>query len=169
MWTRDGVELREEVEGGEILPNHDGTFQISAELKLESVQPEDWTRYQCVFQLSGLKDDVVTTLRKDKILTNLGWTPRDPEGGNYNRLNVCLVQNSVFFFHLLHVSPLIFMVLPIIVFSSSDQQSNTTTIIIVAVCVLALVLLVSGFLAYRCMKGECFPSSCRSCLHSVSQ
>lgn len=81
MWTKDGEELHEEVERGQILPNHDGTFQTSAELNLGSVQPEDWTRYQCVFQLSGLKDDVVTTLDRNKILP-VPPGP-DPEGGNH--------------------------------------------------------------------------------------
>ncbi|XP_075888535.1 major histocompatibility complex class I-related protein 1-like isoform X2 [Nelusetta ayraudi] len=69
MWTKDGVELHEEVQHGEILPNQDGTFQLSAELNLESAQPEEWRRYQCVFQLAGGKN-MASTLDKTKILTN---------------------------------------------------------------------------------------------------
>ncbi|XP_075907674.1 major histocompatibility complex class I-related protein 1-like [Nelusetta ayraudi] len=69
-WTKDGVELHEGVERGEILPNQDGSFQMSAELKLESDQAGDWRGYQCVFQLAGEKKDMATTLHKDKILTN---------------------------------------------------------------------------------------------------
>ncbi|XP_075907673.1 class I histocompatibility antigen, F10 alpha chain-like isoform X2 [Nelusetta ayraudi] len=69
-WTKDGVELHEGVERGEILPNQDGSFQMSAELKLESDQAGDWRGYQCVFQLAGEKKDMVTKLHKDKILTN---------------------------------------------------------------------------------------------------
>ncbi|XP_075907670.1 DLA class I histocompatibility antigen, A9/A9 alpha chain-like isoform X1 [Nelusetta ayraudi] len=69
-WTKDGVELHEGVERGEILPNQDGSFQMSAELKLESDQAGDWGRYQCVFQLAGEKKDMATTLHKDKLLTN---------------------------------------------------------------------------------------------------
>nr|AIL25829.1 MHC class I antigen [Scatophagus argus] len=68
-WRKDGEELHEDVELGEILPNHDGTFQMSAELKLSSVTPEDWSRYTCVFQLSGVKD-IVTKLDKADIRTN---------------------------------------------------------------------------------------------------
>ena len=45
---------------GEILPNHDGTFQMSVDLNLSSVTPEDWTRYDCVFQLSGVKEEIIT-------------------------------------------------------------------------------------------------------------
>nr|XP_046273786.1 class I histocompatibility antigen, F10 alpha chain-like [Scatophagus argus] len=69
-WRKDGVELHEDVELGEILPNHDGTFQMSAELKLSSVTPEDWSRYTCVFQLSGVEEDIVTKLDKADIRTN---------------------------------------------------------------------------------------------------
>nr|XP_046273780.1 major histocompatibility complex class I-related gene protein-like isoform X2 [Scatophagus argus] len=69
-WRKDGEELHEDVELGEILPNHDGTFQMSAELKLSSVTPEDWSRYTCVFQLSGVKEKIVTKLDKADIRTN---------------------------------------------------------------------------------------------------
>nr|XP_046264766.1 major histocompatibility complex class I-related gene protein-like isoform X2 [Scatophagus argus] len=72
-WRKDGEELHEGVELGEILPNHDGTFQMSAELNLSSVTPEDWSRYTCVFQLSGVKEDIVTKLDKAHIRTN--WVP----------------------------------------------------------------------------------------------
>ncbi|XP_074469564.1 class I histocompatibility antigen, F10 alpha chain-like isoform X2 [Sebastes fasciatus] len=68
FWRKDGVELHEDVDLGEILPNHDGTFQMSADLKLSSA--EDWTRYDCVFQLSGVKGDLVTRLDKAVIRTN---------------------------------------------------------------------------------------------------
>ncbi|XP_074469539.1 major histocompatibility complex class I-related gene protein-like isoform X1 [Sebastes fasciatus] len=66
FWRKDGEELHEDVDLGEILPNHDGTFQMSADLKLSSA--EDRTRYDCVFQLSGVKDDLVTRL--DKVRSN---------------------------------------------------------------------------------------------------
>nr|XP_020483357.2 major histocompatibility complex class I-related gene protein-like [Labrus bergylta] len=39
----------EDVDNGEILPNHDGSFQISADLQLPF---DDWGKYDCVFQLS---------------------------------------------------------------------------------------------------------------------
>ncbi|XP_030268620.1 major histocompatibility complex class I-related gene protein-like [Sparus aurata] len=70
VWRKDGEELHEEVDHGEILPNHDGTFQMSVDLNLSSVTPEDWTRYDCVFQLSGVNEDIITKLEKDRIRTN---------------------------------------------------------------------------------------------------
>ncbi|XP_030268682.1 major histocompatibility complex class I-related gene protein-like [Sparus aurata] len=72
FWRKDGEELHEEVDHGEILPNHDGTFQMSADLNLSSVTPEDWTKYDCVFQLFGVKEDIITKLEKDRIRTNEG-------------------------------------------------------------------------------------------------
>ncbi|MEQ2176684.1 hypothetical protein GOODEAATRI_030538, partial [Goodea atripinnis] len=64
FWRREEKELNEDVEYGEILPNSDGTFQISANLNNSSVLPEDWNRYDCVFQLSGEKNDIITKLDK---------------------------------------------------------------------------------------------------------
>ncbi|XP_073319748.1 major histocompatibility complex class I-related gene protein-like [Pagrus major] len=72
FWRKDEEELHEEVDHGEILPNHDGTFQMSVDLNLSSVTPEDWTRYDCVFQFSGVKEDIITKLEKDRIRTNWG-------------------------------------------------------------------------------------------------
>nr|XP_046264761.1 major histocompatibility complex class I-related gene protein-like [Scatophagus argus] len=73
-WRKDGEELHEDVELGEILPNNDGTFQMSADLKLSSVAPEDWSRYTCVFQLSGVNEDIITKLDKADVRTN--WEER---------------------------------------------------------------------------------------------
>ncbi|XP_076609860.1 major histocompatibility complex class I-related protein 1-like isoform X2 [Chaetodon auriga] len=70
IWRKDGEEIHEDVELGEILPNHDGTFQTSADLNVSSVPPEDWRRYECVFHLSGVEDDFVTRLDKADIRTN---------------------------------------------------------------------------------------------------
>ncbi|XP_031150534.2 major histocompatibility complex class I-related gene protein-like [Sander lucioperca] len=70
FWRKDGEELHEDVDLGEILPNHDGSFQMSADLDLSSVPAEDWRRYDCVFQLSGVEDDIVTKQDKAKIRTN---------------------------------------------------------------------------------------------------
>ncbi|CAK6971633.1 H-2 class I histocompatibility antigen%2C Q9 alpha chain-like [Scomber scombrus] len=69
FWRKDGDQLHENVEPGEILPNPDGSFQMSVELYLSSVTPEDWRRYECVFQLSGVKD-IVIKLDKAVIRTN---------------------------------------------------------------------------------------------------
>ncbi|XP_067468501.1 major histocompatibility complex class I-related gene protein-like [Thunnus thynnus] len=74
FWRKDGEELHEDVEHGEILPNHDGSFQMSVDLNLSSVTPEDWRRYECVFHLSGAKNDIVTKLDKKVIRTNWGKT-----------------------------------------------------------------------------------------------
>uniref|UniRef100_A0A4W6FK60 Ig-like domain-containing protein n=1 Tax=Lates calcarifer TaxID=8187 RepID=A0A4W6FK60_LATCA len=72
FWRKDGEELDEDVDQGEILPNHDGTFQMRADLNISSVSPEDWRRYDCVFQLSGVKEDIITKLDQAEIRTNRG-------------------------------------------------------------------------------------------------
>ncbi|KAM3869226.1 major histocompatibility complex class I-related gene protein-like [Diretmus argenteus] len=70
FWRRDGEELHEDVNHGDLLHNHDGTFQMSVHLNLTSVKPEDWRRYDCVFQFSGVRDDIVTKLHRAVIKTN---------------------------------------------------------------------------------------------------
>ncbi|XP_044190683.1 major histocompatibility complex class I-related gene protein-like [Thunnus albacares] len=70
FWRKDGQELHEDLDHGEILPNHDGSFHMGVDLNLSSVTPEDWRRYECVFHLSGVKDDIVTKLDKAVIRTN---------------------------------------------------------------------------------------------------
>ncbi|XP_018537607.1 major histocompatibility complex class I-related gene protein isoform X14 [Lates calcarifer] len=70
FWRKDGEELDEDVDRGEILPNHDGTFQMRADLNISSVSPEDWRRYDCVFQFSGVKEDIITKLDQAEIRTN---------------------------------------------------------------------------------------------------
>nr|XP_033492942.1 major histocompatibility complex class I-related gene protein-like isoform X1 [Epinephelus lanceolatus] len=77
FWRKDGEEIHEVVELGEILPNHDGSFQMSVDLNLSSVPPEDWRRYDCVFHFSGVKDHIVTKLDKAVIRTNME-EPSDP-------------------------------------------------------------------------------------------
>ncbi|XP_035537192.1 class I histocompatibility antigen, F10 alpha chain-like [Morone saxatilis] len=72
FWSRDGEELHEHVDHGELLHNHDETFQISVDLDLSVVEPDDWWRYKCVFQLSGVEDDIVTKLDPAVIKTNWG-------------------------------------------------------------------------------------------------
>ncbi|XP_071392559.1 major histocompatibility complex class I-related gene protein-like isoform X2 [Centroberyx affinis] len=70
FWRRDGEELQDHMDKGEILPNQDGTFQMSVQLSVSSVKPEDWGKYECVFQLSGVKKDIVTKLDPAVIKTN---------------------------------------------------------------------------------------------------
>ncbi|XP_030596140.1 H-2 class I histocompatibility antigen, Q9 alpha chain-like [Archocentrus centrarchus] len=72
FWRKDGEELHEGVHKGEILPNNDGTFQMSVDLDLSAVGPEDWDRYSCVFQLSGVNQDISTKLEKTGIRSNEG-------------------------------------------------------------------------------------------------
>ncbi|XP_047460641.1 major histocompatibility complex class I-related gene protein-like [Mugil cephalus] len=70
FWRKDGEEIHEGVERGEILPNHDGSFQMNVDLDISSVSPEDWRRYDCVFHLSGVEDDIITELDETQIRTN---------------------------------------------------------------------------------------------------
>ncbi|XP_067334655.1 major histocompatibility complex class I-related gene protein-like isoform X2 [Channa argus] len=67
---KDGQELYEDVDHGEILPNHDGTFQMTVDLNISSIKPEDWRRYDCVFQLFVVKKNIITKLDKAVIRTN---------------------------------------------------------------------------------------------------
>ncbi|KAM9823990.1 class I histocompatibility antigen, F10 alpha chain-like [Neosynchiropus ocellatus] len=83
FWTKDGKELHEDVDVGEVLPNPDGTFQMAAMLRL-SDPSVDWGRYSCVFQLAGVKEDLVTNLTREAILTN-----REPD------LNVGVIVGAV--------------------------------------------------------------------------
>uniref|UniRef100_A0A3Q2DHN6 Ig-like domain-containing protein n=1 Tax=Cyprinodon variegatus TaxID=28743 RepID=A0A3Q2DHN6_CYPVA len=64
FWRKDGAETNDGVEKGEILPNHDGTFQMSVDLNLSS--SEDWTKYECVFQLSGVDKYIIYRLEKPR-------------------------------------------------------------------------------------------------------
>uniref|UniRef100_A0A672FT71 Ig-like domain-containing protein n=1 Tax=Salarias fasciatus TaxID=181472 RepID=A0A672FT71_SALFA len=48
FWKKDEEELHEDVVKGEILPNHDGSFQMSVDLDLSGLKDEDWGRYSCV-------------------------------------------------------------------------------------------------------------------------
>ncbi|XP_054647300.1 H-2 class I histocompatibility antigen, Q9 alpha chain-like [Dunckerocampus dactyliophorus] len=69
FWRKDGEQLHEDVEHGELLPNHDGTFQMSSDLKVE-VTADVEGKYECVFQLAGVEEDVVTKLERRRILSN---------------------------------------------------------------------------------------------------
>ncbi|XP_047460610.1 major histocompatibility complex class I-related gene protein-like [Mugil cephalus] len=73
FWRKDGEEIHEGVERGEILPNHDGSFQMNVDLNISSVSPEDWRRYDCVFHLSGV-EDIITILDETQIRASVGKT-----------------------------------------------------------------------------------------------
>ncbi|CAL8238644.1 unnamed protein product, partial [Lota lota] len=79
FWRRDGQELQEHVDHGEVLPNHNGTFQVSVDLDLTSVPQEDWGRYECVVQLKGI-EDISTPLDPALIRTNWGKTGLGGDG-----------------------------------------------------------------------------------------
>ncbi|XP_071230620.1 class I histocompatibility antigen, F10 alpha chain-like isoform X1 [Salvelinus alpinus] len=68
-WKKDGQEQHEDVENGETLPNNDGTFQKSIHL---AVTPEEWknNKYQCVVQVTGIKEDFIKVLTESEIQTN---------------------------------------------------------------------------------------------------
>ncbi|XP_029700470.1 H-2 class I histocompatibility antigen, Q9 alpha chain-like isoform X2 [Takifugu rubripes] len=70
-WRKGEEELHEDVDHGEMLLNPDGTFQMSVDLNVSSVPPEDWSSYKCLFQLSG-GEEITTTLDKNQIRTNWG-------------------------------------------------------------------------------------------------
>ncbi|KAK1880978.1 Major histocompatibility complex class I-related protein [Dissostichus eleginoides] len=72
FWSKDGEELHENVDHGEILPNHDGSFQMSVDLNVSSFPAEHWDKYRCVFQLSGVREDQVIRLDSAVIRTNRG-------------------------------------------------------------------------------------------------
>ncbi|XP_045550627.1 H-2 class I histocompatibility antigen, Q9 alpha chain isoform X1 [Salmo salar] len=71
FWQKDGQEQHEDVEHGEILHNDDGTFQKSTHLR---VTPEEWknNKYQCVVQVTGIKEDFIKVLTESEIQTNWG-------------------------------------------------------------------------------------------------
>ncbi|XP_029975920.1 major histocompatibility complex class I-related gene protein-like [Salarias fasciatus] len=69
FWKKDEEELHEDVVKGEILPNHDGSFQMSVDLDLSGLKDEDWGRYSCVFHLA-VGQEVSKRLDKRDIRTN---------------------------------------------------------------------------------------------------
>ncbi|KAK1880394.1 Major histocompatibility complex class I-related protein [Dissostichus eleginoides] len=75
FWSKDGEELHDNVDHGEILPNHDGSFQMSVDLDVSSFPAEHWDKYRCVFQLSGVREDHVIRLDSAVIRTNRGNPP----------------------------------------------------------------------------------------------
>ncbi|MEQ2307349.1 hypothetical protein AMECASPLE_017359 [Ameca splendens] len=72
FWRKDGEEIHEGMDKGEILPNNDETFQMSVDVDLSSETSENWMKYECVFQLSGVNEDIIVKLEKTKIKTNSG-------------------------------------------------------------------------------------------------
>ncbi|KAM9415310.1 BOLA class I histocompatibility antigen, alpha chain BL3-7-like isoform 5-T5 [Salvelinus alpinus] len=71
VWQKNGQDHHEDVEHGETLHNDDGTFQKSTHL---TVTPEEWknNKYQCVVQVTGIKEDFIKVLIESEIQTNRG-------------------------------------------------------------------------------------------------
>ncbi|XP_061597407.1 major histocompatibility complex class I-related gene protein-like isoform X2 [Cololabis saira] len=70
FWRKDGEEIHEGVEHGNILPNPDESFQMSVDLNVSSIPSEDWMRYDCVFEMSGVQNVIIMNLDKDVIESN---------------------------------------------------------------------------------------------------
>ncbi|XP_014913059.1 major histocompatibility complex class I-related gene protein-like [Poecilia latipinna] len=70
FWRKDGEQIHQFMNHEEILPNNDGTFQMSADLDVSSVSAADWWRYDCVFQLLDAEDKIILRLDEAVIKTN---------------------------------------------------------------------------------------------------
>ncbi|XP_061597409.1 major histocompatibility complex class I-related gene protein-like isoform X2 [Cololabis saira] len=70
FWRKDGEEIHEGVEHGNILPNQDESFQMSVDLEMSSIPSEDWMRYDCMFELPGVENVIIMKLDKDVIESN---------------------------------------------------------------------------------------------------
>uniref|UniRef100_A0A3B5M933 Ig-like domain-containing protein n=1 Tax=Xiphophorus couchianus TaxID=32473 RepID=A0A3B5M933_9TELE len=76
FWMRDGMEIQNDKEPSEILPNHDNTYQMSVYLNVSSIASEDWKRYDCVFRLGNKTK--LTRLKKEitedgKLSSQIHW------------------------------------------------------------------------------------------------
>uniref|UniRef100_A0A3Q2CMX7 Ig-like domain-containing protein n=1 Tax=Cyprinodon variegatus TaxID=28743 RepID=A0A3Q2CMX7_CYPVA len=71
FWKKDGEEIHEHVEHGEILPNNDGTFQMTVYLNISSISLDDWKRYVCVFKFLDKEEENIQ-LDEAEIKTNRG-------------------------------------------------------------------------------------------------
>uniref|UniRef100_A0A3B3Y672 Ig-like domain-containing protein n=1 Tax=Poecilia mexicana TaxID=48701 RepID=A0A3B3Y672_9TELE len=117
FWTKDGEEIHEDVEKGEILLNNDGTFQMSVELNVSSVPPDGWRRYDCVFQFSGVGDDIKITLDKSLIRTNWGKTHRCDGTTSLGQQTEIFEQHgkvSILFYSILFYSILFYSILELL-------------------------------------------------------
>ncbi|XP_054911238.1 major histocompatibility complex class I-related gene protein-like isoform X1 [Poeciliopsis prolifica] len=70
FWRKDGEEIHEGVDAGEILNNEDSTFQYRVDLDISSIPSMDWARYDCVFQFTGAEDKIMIKLDREVIKTN---------------------------------------------------------------------------------------------------
>uniref|UniRef100_A0A3Q2Z546 Ig-like domain-containing protein n=1 Tax=Hippocampus comes TaxID=109280 RepID=A0A3Q2Z546_HIPCM len=96
FWRKDGEQLHEDVDSGQTLPNHDGTFQMMVDLRLE-VTDEVEGQYECVFQLAGVKGEIVTKLEKRNILSNARNEGEEPSSRILVTANVLSFTTCVLF------------------------------------------------------------------------
>uniref|UniRef100_A0A669DHL1 Major histocompatibility complex class I-related gene protein n=1 Tax=Oreochromis niloticus TaxID=8128 RepID=A0A669DHL1_ORENI len=94
FWRKDGEKVHEGVEIGDILPNDDGTFQMSVNLNVSSFTPEECSRFDCVFQFSDVEKIIVTKLNKTLIRTN--WKEKMTKEKSSNRAITVIVVLLVF-------------------------------------------------------------------------
>ncbi|XP_051926974.1 H-2 class I histocompatibility antigen, alpha chain-like isoform X20 [Hippocampus zosterae] len=90
FWRKDGEQLYEDVEMGQTLPNHDGTFQTAVHLKVEAA-PDAEAKYECVFRLAGVEEAIVVELDDKNILSNA----RDAEEERVKRVVAIAVTSGV--------------------------------------------------------------------------
>ncbi|XP_014833739.1 PREDICTED: major histocompatibility complex class I-related gene protein-like isoform X2 [Poecilia mexicana] len=76
FWRKDGEEIHEGVNPGEVLNNEDNTFQYRIDLDISSIPSMDWGRYDCVFQFIGAEDKILIKLDKEVIETNWDESPQ---------------------------------------------------------------------------------------------
>ncbi|XP_057684622.1 class I histocompatibility antigen, F10 alpha chain-like [Corythoichthys intestinalis] len=66
FWRKDRKRISEGGEIGETLPNHDGTFQVTAHLKAVDAN----ANYECAFQLFSGRDNIIVPLDAANVLSN---------------------------------------------------------------------------------------------------
>lgn len=62
FWRKDEEETHEDVVHGDILPNEDGSFQMTVDLNVSAVSVEERKLYDCVFHFSQSEDKIITKL-----------------------------------------------------------------------------------------------------------
>ncbi|XP_049614031.1 H-2 class I histocompatibility antigen, alpha chain-like [Syngnathus scovelli] len=68
FWRRNG-ETVHDAKVGSILPNHDGTFQTTADLNVKVTSATERV-YECVFKFDGGQEEIVVRLDAENILSN---------------------------------------------------------------------------------------------------
>ncbi|XP_045067985.1 major histocompatibility complex class I-related gene protein-like isoform X3 [Coregonus clupeaformis] len=90
FWRRDGVEIHDDVEHEETLPNGDGTYQKRTHL---TVSPEDLQKHDYTCTVQHVSDDVVLSANRNSICSN----SRKCNSSNTQRLYISIIIVSVVF------------------------------------------------------------------------